>query len=579
MIKKSLLFFMLGLFACNAFAKSPKVLPAPTILEDTLQKQFIFNYYEALRHKEERNFQLAKDAFKACEKIKPEDPGLLAELSVMYALYDSAALALNYMERAVNAVPDNKWYKSRLIALYAEKKEFDKAVKLAEKLHQDNPYNEDYFNLLITLYKQTEQFAKAIKLYNQLEKITGINEMIAFDKFRLYLALTQPQKANAEIDKLIRKFPYQSKYKVFRADIMMQQKQTEKAFAIYQDVLNTDPSNPDVYLSMSEYYKSIGDEKKSLDFIVLSLKNEALDIDTKLEILGQHIEKLLKRNAEINDTESLFKLLTEKYPFEEKVYNYYGAFLLHQKRNDEAMGTYETSLFINPKNESNWLTVAQLFLAKEKNDSALLTTNKALSSLPDNLNILFFQGLILFQMNQLDEALEVNKKCIQLSDKNTKAEQKSNFYAQIADIYLKMNLNDSAFQYYDQALLYNPGNLHVLNNYAYYLSLDKKDLRKAEKMSATTVEKEPSNSTYLDTYAWIFYQQGNFSLAKFYIERAIDHLGTDTTHAEIYDHYGDILWMNGNNDAKAIQMWQKALDAGLNSDAINNKIKNKGWPR
>jgi len=43
-----------------------------------------------------------------------------------------------------------------------------------------------------------------------------------------------------------------------------------------------------------------------------------------------------------------------------------------------------------------------------------------------------------------------------------------------------------------------------MNNYAYYLSEEKTDLKKAEKMSAKAVEKEPNNSTYLDTYAWIF---------------------------------------------------------------------------
>ena len=125
-MRKFFLFFSLFLLALNGFAKSPKQIPVPSLEEDTLQKQFIFSYYEALRHKEDRNFQLAKDAFKTCEKIKPDDPGLLAELSVMYALYDSAELAINYMERAVEAVPYNKWYMSRLIALYAEKKDFSK---------------------------------------------------------------------------------------------------------------------------------------------------------------------------------------------------------------------------------------------------------------------------------------------------------------------------------------------------------------------------------------------------------------------------------------------------------------------
>ena len=121
-----------------------------------------------------------------------------------------------------------------------------------------------------------------------------------------------------------------------------------------------------------------------------------------------------------------------------------------------------------------------------------------------------------------------------------------------------------------------------MNNYAYYLSLEKAELKKAERMSAKTVELEPKNSTYLDTYAWILYQQGNYSLAKFYIEKAIDNLAKQEDHGVIMEHYGDILWMNSKdaeNDGKALEMWQKSYDAGNKTEEIKQKIENKGWKR
>ena len=117
-----------------------------------------------------------------------------------------------------------------------------------------------------------------------------------------------------------------------------------------------------------------------------------------------------------------------------------------------------------------------------------------------------------------------------------------------------------------------------MNNYAYYLSLEKAELKKAEKMSAKTVELEPKNSTYLDTYAWILYQQGSYSLAKFYIERAVDNLNKEEDPGVVLEHYGDILWMN-NNDEKAMEMWQKSYDSGNKTEELKKKIANKGWKR
>jgi Tfp pilus assembly protein PilF len=118
----------------------------------------------------------------------------------------------------------------------------------------------------------------------------------------------------------------------------------------------------------------------------------------------------------------------------------------------------------------------------------------------------------------------------------------------------------------------------VMNNYAYYLSLEKKDLKRAERMSAKTVELEPKNSTYLDTYAWILYQQESYTLAKFYIERAVDNLSNEEEHGVVLEHYGDILWMT-RDDEKAMQFWKKSYESGNKTDDLKKKIDNNGWKR
>ena len=117
-----------------------------------------------------------------------------------------------------------------------------------------------------------------------------------------------------------------------------------------------------------------------------------------------------------------------------------------------------------------------------------------------------------------------------------------------------------AYKAYDEALKYNDKNVVVLNNYAYFLSLEKKDLKKAERMSALAVKLEPNNSTYLDTYAWIFFVQGNYTLAKIYHrERALPTIRPKSS--ELVDHYGDILFMSGDKE-KALEQWKKAKEMG-----------------
>jgi tetratricopeptide (TPR) repeat protein len=212
----------------------------------------------------------------------------------------------------------------------------------------------------------------------------------------------------------------------------------------------------------------------------------------------------------------------------------------------------------------------------------LTVTDRAIENLPKLPVWYFYRGIAQFQLEDYHGSLKSLQKGLPLIN-NDQADLKSDFYAQIADIYFKFEKKDSAFVNYESSLAANPKNIMVMNNYAYYLSLDKTDLKKAERMSSKTVELEPKNSTYLDTYAWILYQEGNYTLAKFYIESAIDNLPKDEDSGIILEHYGDILWMNskdtGKDDAKALDIWQKSYNSGNKTEELKQKITNKGWKR
>lgn len=92
----------------------------------------------------------------------------------------------------------------------------------------------------------------------------------------------------------------------------------------------------------------------------------------------------------------------------------------------------------------------------------------------------------------------------------------------LGDIYHQIGNDDKAFQAYDSCLVYTQSDATVLNNYAYYLSLKKKNLNKAEEMSRRSNELEPDNSTYLDTYAWVLYQLKRYDEAKDIMDKAVE---------------------------------------------------------
>ena len=143
----------------------------------------------------------------------------------------------------------------------------------------------------------------------------------------------------------------------------------------------------------------------------------------------------------------------------------------------------------------------------------------------------------------------------------------------MGDILHQKGMNTEAFEAYDSCLHWKADNISCLNNYAYYLSVEGKDLSRAEQMSYRTILAEPENATYLDTYAWVLFRQGRYAEAREYMDRT---LAADTMpSATLYDHAGDIYYHIGQTD-KAVDFWQKAVEQDADA-LIEEKIRKRKY--
>lgn len=128
-------------------------------------------------------------------------------------------------------------------------------------------------------------------------------------------------------------------------------------------------------------------------------------------------------------------------------------------------------------------------------------------------------------------------------------------YSWLGEIYHKSGRYPQCYKTYDKALALDPDYVPILNNYAYFLSLRKKNLKKALQMSRKTVEAEPDNPTYLDTYAWVLYLLGRPEEAREQFNHAKLYGGMD--NAVILDHFATVLYELGQYRL-AYTYWEKA---------------------
>lgn len=193
---------------------------------------------------------------------------------------------------------------------------------------------------------------------------------------------------------------------------------------------------------------------------------------------------------------------------------------------------------------------------------------------PDNMAFYYYQGMAYYRMDNEDSALEAFQNGIDVITEESNPDLAADFYAVMGDLLHMKGRNEEAFAAYDSCLQWKPDNIGCLNNYAYYLSLGKQNLEKAERMSYKTIQAEPENPTYLDTYAWILFLEGRHAEARVYIDQAVQH--DEDGSAVILEHAGDIHAVCGDME-KAVDLWRKAAEKDPANKLLAKKIKQKKY--
>jgi tetratricopeptide (TPR) repeat protein len=171
-----------------------------------------------------------------------------------------------------------------------------------------------------------------------------------------------------------------------------------------------------------------------------------------------------------------------------------------------------------------------------------------------------------------DEGLETLRQATRQVGEGSNADIVSDIYTTMGDLLQERGEVDEACSCYESALKYTPTDILVLNNYAYLLAQEERELEKAELMSRRTIEAEPNNATYLDTYAWILYKLKRYEEASSYIVQAIEE---DPEPSDVlYEHAGDIYLRLGNK-VKALDYWYKALNLQRKNGAIDKNLNKK----
>lgn len=554
------------------------VLPLLVQAQDTddLDRKYDYYFHEATRLRILKKYDASHDMLMHCLAIRPHSPSALYELAQYYIVLKQTERGTATMAEAVKYDPDNYWYGQGLANLYIQQNKLDEAATLLEDMATRFPNKIDLTYSLLQVYNRQANFEKSIEILDKLELRFGKNEQISMQKFAIYDQQGETEKAMAELKSLADEFPADYRYMVILGDAYLQKEQYQQAYDIYQQILKAEPDNAMAMYSLAAYYEQTGQTEKYDQQLNSVLLNRKVDADTKSDVMRRLIIRNENSHKDSTIVINIFNRIMEQEPDEAQLPMLYAQYLYSKNMREEAIPVLKQALQIEPTNTAARMTLLGEAVNKRDYEWVIDICRTGTEANPDMLEFYYYLAIGYNQTQRTDSVVSVCQRALLHITDESDSNVVSDFYAILGDAYHTKKMMAETYEAYDKALEYNSNNIMALNNYAYYLSLERRDLDKAEEMSYKTVKAEPTNATYLDTYAWILFEKANYEQAKIYIDQALQNDGS--LSAEVLEHCGDIYYHTGDTD-KAVEFWQKAKDNGSTSTTINQKIRQKKYVR
>lgn len=575
------LFLSICFFSCTSIKSvdANKTLVGKNVnispLTEEQQRRYDYYYLEAIRLKQLEKYDDSFQLLQHCLTINPNGAAALYEVAQYYLYLKQQALAVEALERACACAPDNFWYARALSTTHLQMNNRDKAIEVLKAMTVRFPKRIDPLYTLLDLYSRSAQYDEVIAILERLEKRMGKSEQLTMEKFNTYMQMGDEKRALNEMKALVEEYPMELRYQVMLGDFYLKKGEHDKAYEIYQQVLNEESDNAIALYSMANYYQLTGQDERYNQQLDTLLLNKKVESNIKLGIMQQLVVKNETTDRDSTRIVTLFDRIMQQEPDDPQIPLFYAQYLFNKKMTDKMIPVLKQVLDLEPTNSAARMTLLNQYISTQNYEELIRLCEGGVEAEPENLTYYYLLAIGYAQFERHDDMLAIALRAVPHINERSDKRVAADIYSVLGDSYHQKQMNEEAYKAYEQSLKYNPDNIPVLNNYAYYLSLEQTDLDKAEEMSYRTIKAEPNNATYLDTYAWILFIKGNYAEARIYIDEAMKAEEGNQSDV-VVEHCGDIYYMNGEHE-KALEYWQKALELGNESEVLKKKIKLKQY--
>lgn len=470
----------------------------------------------------------------------------------------NASVAEEGLKKAVSLDSVNYWYRYMLAGLYGMTGRNDLTISMYESLLKDFPKRGELYYNLANLYINQNQMDQALKTIDDIETQFGKSDATVMTKFDIL----RHQKRDEEAFRALEE--YNSEYSspqvlTLLGDYQMSMYNDSTALTYYEEALSIDKDYAPALLGTAEVYRLTRKYPQYFEVMYGLMRDRDVRASAKSDYLQAVVRQSDPRFVRSfgPQFDSTMNIALEVHPSDTAILQTAGLYYFATGRTQKAESIYKNMMFQNPKSASAAAGYIQMLLTAQDWNKAVEVSDSVSAKFPSIPDFIEYSNIGKYNLKDYNGIISNCEKMLKVAPGDSAVALSA--WSTMGDMHHQLGEQEKAYKAYDNALKVNPDYAPVLNNYAYFLSVQGKKLKKAYQMSKKTVEAEPDNATYLDTFGWILYLQGKALEAKPFFKHAMLYGGKES--ATMLEHYATVLDALGEKDLAKVYRQQAKTKA------------------
>ena len=517
-------------------------------------------FIEAKTYELKDNYLAAISKYNDALKIE-KSAGIYFTLSRLYSNVTQHQKSLEYGLEAIKLNNNNLDYKEHVADTYILLGDYNTALKYLKEISDRRP---DDINILYNIGRMHEalkQPSEAVKYYENITENYQYDETVLIRMAEIYESYNDYANTASTIEKLLLLNPTDLNLKYSAAASYVKIPDYDNAIRIYEEILSSNPNNRDVQTEVIKLYFRQHRNSEAFDKYSRMMNKDSIDFMTKMDVAIAFMQAASDDKEALGVSRSILQNLQTSYP-DEWMPEYYLAYLDSRDNPQASEQKFQELLSRVDTSAELYVQVGFYYYEQNKFKPAAEIFKAGALKFSQEFRLNYLAGNSYYRLGDNRSALPYLEKALEISPSDL------NVLSNLGLVYDDLKMNEECNRLYEQAFKYHPENILLLNNYAYHLAENNEKLKEALEMSKKTIEKEPDNASYLDTYGWILYKLKDYKNAAIYIEKAV-RMGKNET---LLDHLGDIYEGMGEIP-KALKNWNEALKMNPDNESIQRKIE------